>query len=37
VRDSDGIGIAEVVQLDRTGRYGRSMQALVANPESPGS
>jgi len=32
VRDVDGIGIAEVVQLDRGGRYGRSIQALVANP-----
>jgi len=35
VRSLDGIGIAEVVQLDRGGRYGRSIQALVANPESP--
>jgi hypothetical protein len=29
---NDGIGVAEVVQLDQGGRYGRSMQALVANP-----
>lgn len=35
VGDVDGIAIAEVVQLDRGGRYGRSLQALVANPESP--
>ena len=35
VSDLDGIGIAEVVQLDRGGRYGRSLQALVSNPESP--
>ena len=34
VSDLDGIGIAEVVQLDRGGRYGRSLQALVANPVS---
>ena len=26
-----GIGVAEVVQLDRGGRYGRSLQALVSN------
>lgn len=32
VRDFEGIGLAEVVQLDRAGRYGRSLQALVANP-----
>jgi hypothetical protein len=31
VRDHEGIGVAEVVQLDRRGRYGRSLQALVAN------
>jgi len=35
VSDRDGIGIAEVVQLDRGGCYGRSLQALVSNPESP--
>jgi hypothetical protein len=35
VSDLDGIGIAEVVQLDHRGRYGRSLQALVANPVSP--
>jgi hypothetical protein len=35
VSDAEGIGIAEVVQLDRGGRYGRSLQALVSNPESP--
>jgi hypothetical protein len=29
VRDFEGIGLAEVVQLDRHGRYGRSLQALV--------
>ena len=34
VSDLDGIGIAEVVQLDRGGRYGRSLQALVSNPVS---
>ncbi len=27
-----GVGIAELVQLDRRGRYGRSLQALVENP-----
>ena len=32
VRDFEGLGLAEVVQLDRTGRYGRSLQALVSNP-----
>jgi hypothetical protein len=32
VGDADGIGVAELVQLDRRGRYGRSLQALVANP-----
>jgi hypothetical protein len=32
----DGVGIAEVAQLDRRGRYGRSLQALVANDFSPG-
>ncbi len=35
VSDLDGIGIAEVVQLDQGGRYGRSLQALVSNPQSP--
>ena len=35
VRSVGGIGVAEVVQLDRSGRYGRSIQALLANPESP--
>ena len=34
VTDFAGVGIAEVVQLDRGGRYGRSLQALVANPIS---
>jgi hypothetical protein len=29
--DRAGIGIAEVTQFDRTGRIGRSLQALVAN------
>jgi Thioesterase-like superfamily len=32
VGDCEGIGIAEVAQLDRRGRYGRSLQALVSNP-----
>jgi hypothetical protein len=32
VGDFEGIGLAEVVQLDRGGRYGRSLQALVSNP-----
>jgi hypothetical protein len=32
VRDFEGLGLAEVVQLDRAGRYGRSLQALVSNP-----
>jgi hypothetical protein len=32
VTDLDGIGIAEVAQLDRGGRYGRSLQALASNP-----
>lgn len=32
VNDHEGIAIAEVAQLDRSGRYGRSLQALVANP-----
>jgi hypothetical protein len=32
VSDFEGIGVAEVVQHDRGGRYGRSLQALVANP-----
>jgi hypothetical protein len=27
-----GIGVAETTQLDARGRYGRSLQALVANP-----
>jgi hypothetical protein len=27
-----GVGVAEVTQLDRGGRYGRSLQALVENP-----
>jgi hypothetical protein len=31
VHDDAGIGVAEVVQLDRNGRYGRSLQALVSN------
>ena len=35
VTDFDGIGLAEVVQLDRRGRYGRSLQALVENPVPP--
>jgi len=35
VSDADGIGIAETGQLDRGGRYGRSLQALVANPQAP--
>ena len=30
IRDNDGIGLAEVTQLDTRGRYGRSAQALVA-------
>lgn len=30
VRDHAGTGVAEVMQLDRRGRYGRSLQALVA-------
>ena len=29
VNDSEGIAVAEVVQLDAAGRYGRSLQALV--------
>jgi hypothetical protein len=29
INDSEGIAIAEVVQLDTAGRYGRSLQALV--------
>jgi hypothetical protein len=29
--DAAGIGVAEVVQFDRAGRVGRSLQALVAN------
>ncbi len=32
VHDDAGIGVAEVVQLDRGGRYGRSLQALVSQP-----
>jgi hypothetical protein len=31
ITDCDGIGLAEVTQLDARGRYGRSVQALVAN------
>lgn len=30
IHDSAGVGVAEVVQLDRAGRYGRSLQALVS-------
>jgi Thioesterase-like superfamily len=30
ISDCDGIGLAEVTQLDARGRYGRSVQALVA-------
>jgi hypothetical protein len=29
ITDFEGVGLAEVVQLDRRGRYGRSLQALV--------
>jgi hypothetical protein len=32
VSNQRGIGLAEVQQLDRQGRYGRSLQALIANP-----
>jgi hypothetical protein len=32
LREVEGVGVAQVVQLDRTGRYGRSLQALVSNP-----
>jgi hypothetical protein len=32
VSNQRGIGLAEVHQLDAQGRYGRSLQALVANP-----
>jgi hypothetical protein len=32
VHEVEGVGVAEVVQLDRAGRYGRSLQALVSNP-----
>jgi hypothetical protein len=32
VSDQRGIGIAEVTQVDARGRYGRSLQGLVANP-----
>jgi hypothetical protein len=32
VNDVGGVAVAEVVQLDRGGRYGRSLQALVSNP-----
>ena len=32
VSDSGGVGLAEVTQPDVRGRYGRSLQALVANP-----
>jgi hypothetical protein len=31
ISDYEGIGLAEVTQLDARGRYGRSVQALVAN------
>jgi hypothetical protein len=31
IADSAGVGVAEVVQFDRAGRIGRSLQALVAN------
>ncbi len=31
ISDRAGIGVAEVVQFDREGRLGRSLQALVAN------
>lgn len=31
ISDYEGIGLAEVTQLDTRGRYGRSVQALVAN------
>ena len=31
ITDCEGIGLAEVTQLDARGRYGRSTQALVAN------
>lgn len=29
VQELEGVGVAEVVQLDRAGRYGRSLQALI--------
>jgi hypothetical protein len=32
VTNQRGIGLAEVHQVDRLGRYGHSLQALVANP-----
>ena len=32
VSEQRGIGLAEVTQVDARGRYGRSLQALVANP-----
>jgi hypothetical protein len=32
VTEQRGIGLAETAQLDVRGRYGRSLQALVANP-----
>ncbi len=32
VADRDGIGLAEVSQYDRRGRYGRALQVLLANP-----
>jgi hypothetical protein len=32
VSNQRGIGLAEVQQLDRQGRYGRSLQAHIANP-----
>jgi len=31
VGDAEGLGVAEVTQLDGRGRYGRSLQALLAN------
>jgi acyl-CoA thioesterase len=38
VSDRDGIALCEAAQLDRAGRYGRSLQALVAHPFSvPGA
>jgi hypothetical protein len=32
VSHHEGVGVAEVVQLDARGRFGRSLQALVSNP-----